>query len=83
MAENLRVKTAHEPGAEGTVGARALADAIELRLIDDTTDRITLGGDGAEAVYYALNAPTGDSDRPWALFDAVKRLHDERPRQKN
>jgi hypothetical protein len=83
MAENLRVKAAHEPGAEGTVGARALADAIELRLIDDTTDRITLGGDGAEAVYYALNAPTGDSDRPWALFDAVKRLHDERPRQKN
>jgi hypothetical protein len=53
MAENLRVKAAHEPGAEGTVGARALADAIELRLIDDTTDRITLGGDGAEAVYYA------------------------------
>jgi hypothetical protein len=47
MAENLRVKAAHEPGAEGTVGARALADAIELRLIDDTTDRIILGGDGA------------------------------------
>ena len=83
MAENLRVKAAHEPGAEGTVGARALADAIELRLIDDTTDRITLGGDGAEAVYYALNAPTGESDRPWALFHAVKRLHDERPRQRN
>lgn len=83
MAENLRVKAAHETGAEGTVGARAHADAIELRLIDDTTDPITLGGDGAEAVYYALNAPTGDSDRPWALFHAVKRLHDERPRQKN
>ena len=44
---------------------------------------LTLGEDGAEAVYYALNAPAGDSDRPWALFDAVKRLHDERPRQKN
>jgi len=35
MAENLRVKAAHEPGAEGTVGARAVADAIERRLIED------------------------------------------------
>ena len=83
MAENLRVKAAHEPGAEGTAGARPIADAIELRLIEDRDDPITLGGDGAEAVYYALDAPTGGSDQPWALFDAVKRLHDERPRQKN
>jgi hypothetical protein len=82
MAENLRVKAAHEPGAEGTVGARALADAIELRLIEDTADPISLGGDGAEAVFYALN-PTGGGARPWALFDAVKRLHDERLRQKS
>jgi len=83
MAENLRVKAAHEPGAEGTVGARAVADAIELRLIEDRADPITLGGDGAEAVFYALNAPTGGSDRPWTLYDAVKRLHDERLRQKS
>jgi hypothetical protein len=83
MAETLRVKAAHEPGAEGTLGARAVADAIELRLIEDTTDPITLGGDGAEAVYYALNVPTGGSERSWALFHAVKRLHDERPRQKS
>jgi hypothetical protein len=83
MAENLRVKAAQEPGAEGTVGARAVADAIELRLIEDTADPITLGGDGAEAVFYALNAPTGGSERPWALFDAVKRLHDERLRQQS
>jgi hypothetical protein len=48
MAESLRVKAAHEPGAEGTVGARAVADAIELRLIEDTADPISLGGDGAE-----------------------------------
>jgi hypothetical protein len=74
MAENLRVKAAHEPGAEGTVGARAVADAIELRLIEDTADPIALGGDGAEAVFFALNAPSGGGDRPWALFDAVKRL---------
>src|SRR5207247_4913524 len=78
MAENLRVKAAHEPGAEGTAGARAVADAIELQLIEDTADPISLGGDGAEAVFYALNAPAGGSDRPWALYDAVKRLHDER-----
>ena len=77
MAENLRVKAAHAPGAEGAVGARAVADAIELRLIEDTADPITLGGDGAEAVFYALNVPTGGSDRPRALYDAVKRLHDE------
>jgi hypothetical protein len=82
MAERLRVKAAHEPGAEGTVGARAVADAIELRLIEDRADPITLGGDGAEAVFYTLNAPTGGSDRPLALYDAVKRLHDERLRQK-
>jgi hypothetical protein len=83
MAENLRVKAAHEPGAEGTVGARAVADAIELRLIEDRADPITLGGDGAEAVFYALNAATTGSDRPWALYDAVKRLHDERLRHKS
>ena len=39
MAENLRVKAAHEPGAEGTLGARAVADAIELRPIEDTARR--------------------------------------------
>jgi hypothetical protein len=83
MAENLKVKAAHEPGAEGTIGARAVADAIELRLIEDTTDPITLGGDGAEAVFYALSAAPGGRDRPWALYDAVKRLHDERLRQKS
>jgi hypothetical protein len=83
MAENLRVKAAHEPGAEGTAGARAVADAIELRLTEDTLEPISLGGEGAEAVFYALNAPTGGSDRPWALYDAVKRLHDERLRPKS
>jgi hypothetical protein len=83
MAESLRVKAAHEPGAEGTVGARAVADAIELRLIEDTADPISLGGDGAEAVFYALNAPSGGSERPWALYHAVKQLHDERLRQKS
>lgn len=83
MAENLRVKAAREPGAEGAEGARPIADAIELRLIEDRDDPITLGGDGAEAVFYALNAPTGGSDRLWALYHAVKRLHDERLRQKS
>jgi hypothetical protein len=83
MAEHLRVKAAHEPRAEGTVGARAVADAIELRLIEDTADPVTLGGDAAEAVFYALNVPTGGDDRPRALYDAVKRLHDERFRQKS
>ena len=83
MAEKLRVKAAHEPGAEGTVGARAVADAIELRLIEDNADPVTLGGDGAEAVFYALSVPTGGSDRPRALYQAVKRLHEERLRQKS
>jgi hypothetical protein len=77
MAENLRVKAAHEPGAEGAAGARPVADAIELRLIEDTDDPITLGGDGAEAVFYALSLPTGGSAQPRALYDAVKRLHEE------
>ena len=81
MAENLRVKAAHEPGAEGAIGARAVADAIELRLIEDTADPVTLGGDAAEAVFYVLNVPAGD--RPRALYDAVKRLHDERLRPKS
>jgi hypothetical protein len=83
MAENLRVKAAHDPGAEGTVGARAVADAIELRLIEDTADPVTLGGDEAEAVFYALNVPTGGSAQLWALYHVVKRLHDERLRQKS
>ena len=77
MAENLRVKAAHEPGAEGARG-RAVADAIELRLIEDTADPITLGGDEAEAVFYAPEVPNGGSDRLSALRRAVKRLHDER-----
>jgi hypothetical protein len=83
MAENLRVKAAHEPGAEGAEEARPVADAIELRLIEDTDDPVTLGGDWAEAVFYALNVPTGGSAQPWALYHAVKRLHDERLRQKS
>ena len=83
MAEKLRVKAAHEPGAEGAAGARPVADAIELRLIEDTADPIALGGDGAEAVYYALNVPNGGSDQLRALYDALKRLHDERLGQKS
>jgi hypothetical protein len=83
VAENLRVKAAREPGAEGAEGARPVANAIELRLIEDTADPITLGGDGAEAVYYALNLPNGGSDQLRALYQAVKRLHDERIRQKS
>jgi hypothetical protein len=83
MAENLRVKAAHEPGTEGAVGARPVADAIELRLIEDTADPVTLGGDGAEAVYYALSVPTGGGERPRALYQAVRDLHDERLRQKS
>jgi hypothetical protein len=77
MAENLRVKAAHEPGADGTAGARAVADAIELRLIEDTAEPITLGGDGAEAVFYAPAVPNGGGDLLSALRDAVERLHDE------
>jgi hypothetical protein len=83
VAENLRVKAAREPGTEGAEGARPVANAIELRLIEDTDDPITLGGDGAEAVYYALNVPNGGSDQLRALYHAVKRLHDERIRQKS
>jgi hypothetical protein len=83
MAENLRVKAAHQPRAEGAAGARPIADAIELRLIEDRDDPITLGGDGAEAVYYALNVPNGGGDQLSALYDAVKRLHDERLRRKS
>jgi hypothetical protein len=80
MAENLRVKAAYEPSAEGTIGARAVADAIERRLIEDTADPITLGGDEAEAVFYAPEVPNGGGDRLSALRDAVERLHDERIR---
>jgi hypothetical protein len=83
VAENLRVKAAREPGTEGAEGARPVANAIELRLIEDTDDPITLGGDGAEAVFYALNAPTGGSDQLRALYQAVKTLHDERFRRKS
>jgi hypothetical protein len=83
MAENLRVKAVRDPGAQGAAGARPVADAIELRLIEDTAEPITLGGDGAEAVYYALNVPTGGGARPWALYDAVKRLHDQRTGQRS
>jgi hypothetical protein len=65
------------------VGASAVADAIELRLIEDTVDPITLGGDEGEAVFYVLNLSTGGSAQLWAFYQAVKRLHDERLRQKS
>lgn len=83
MAENLRVKAAHEPGAKGAAGARPVADAIELRLIEDTDEPVTLGGEGAEAVYYALSIPNGSSDELCALYRAVKRQHDARLRRKS
>ena len=83
MAESLRVKAAHQPGAEGAAGARPVADAIELRLIEDRDDPIALGGDGAEAVFYALNVPNGGGDQLRALYHALKRLHDERLRPKS
>ena len=35
------MKAAHEPSAEGTEGARPVADAIDLPLIEDTDDPIT------------------------------------------
>jgi len=77
MAENLRVKAAREPGAEGAGGARAVADAIELRLTEETADPIALGGDEAEAVFHAPNVSTGASAQLCALYDAVIRLHHE------
>ena len=79
MAENLRVKAAREPGAEGAGGARAVADAIELRLTEETADPIALGGDEAEAVFHAPNVSTGTgaSAQLCALYDAVIRLHHE------
>ena len=77
MAENLRVKAAHQPDADGAAGARPVADAIELRLIEDRDDPITLGGDGAEAVFYALSVPNGGSDQLRALYHALKQLRDE------
>ena len=77
MAEKLRVKAVREPGTEGAGGARAVADAIELRLTEETANPITLGGDGADAVFYAQNVSTETSAQLRALYDAVARLHDE------
>ncbi len=37
---------------------------------------------GALQVFYALSVPNG-SDQLWALYRAVKRLHDERLRRKS
>ena len=55
MAENLRVKAAHEPGAEGTVGARAVADGRTGWLIRP---------DDEEGLVDALvNAARGEEER--------------------
>jgi hypothetical protein len=77
------VKAAHEPGAEGTEGARAVADAIELRLAEDTAGTVTLGEDAAEAVFSALDSSTSGSDQLGALYHPVERLHEERIRRKS
>lgn len=83
MAENLRLKAAHEPGAEGTDGARPVADAIELRLIEAPTTRSPWAETEPRPFIYALNVPNGGSDQLRALFHAVKRLHDGQLRQES
>jgi hypothetical protein len=69
--------------AAGRARHAASGNALARLGAEDTGDPVTLGGDGAEAVFCALNAPTGGGDQPWALYHAVKRLHDERLRQKS
>jgi hypothetical protein len=82
-AEELRRKATGQLGTEGVEGARALADAIETRLVGERDDPVVVDGDQAEALFYYLDLsvldPSDPRDRATrALYIALRRIHQAR-----
>jgi hypothetical protein len=77
LAEQLRLTTTGLHRYERRLAhAIIVADAIEDVLVRRSTEPIPLGRDGAEAVFYLLNAARGPSQPEYALYTAVRNLHD-------
>jgi hypothetical protein len=79
-AEELRRKAT---GQLGTEGARALADAIETRLVGERDDPVVVDNDQAEALFYYLDVSVLDPSDPRgratrALYIAVRKIHQAR-----
>jgi hypothetical protein len=76
LAEELRRAAAGQLGEDGyEAGARAVADAIEERLVGWTESPVALEGDAAEAVFYYLNVMASPSGPEHALYTAVRAVH--------
>jgi hypothetical protein len=82
LGEDLRRRAAGQFGEHGVEGARAIADAIERVLVGESETRIVLAGDGAEAVFYALDVSLDPRDPDQAeesdLYQGVRELHKAR-----
>jgi hypothetical protein len=82
-AEELRRKATGQLGTEGVEGARALADAIETRLVGERDDPVVVDNDQAEALFYYLDVSVLDPSDPRgratrALYIAVRKIHQAR-----
>jgi hypothetical protein len=82
-AEELRRKATGQLGTEGVEGARALADAIETRLVGERDDPVVVDGDQAEAFFYYLDVsaldPSDARERATrALYIALRTIHQAR-----
>lgn len=82
LGEDLRRRAAGQLGEHGVEGARTIADAIERVLVGESETRIVLAGDGAEAVFYALDVSLDPRDPDQAeesdLYQGVRELHKTR-----
>jgi hypothetical protein len=76
LAEQLRLTATGLHRYERRLAhAIVVADAIEDVLVGRSTEPIPLGRDGAEAVFYLLNAAPGPSQPEYALYTAVRSVH--------
>jgi hypothetical protein len=84
LAEGLRLTATGLHRYERRLrNASVIANAIEDVLVGRSADTITLASDSAEAVFYVLHAGSGPSQAEYALYGAVRalhnRLHEDRP----
>jgi hypothetical protein len=76
LAEHLRLTARGLHRFERRLAdAVVVADAIEDVLVGRSVEPIPLGRDGAEAVFHLLHAAPGPSQTEYALYAAVRGVH--------
>jgi hypothetical protein len=76
LAEQLRVTgTGPHRYERRLADAIVVADAIEDVLVGRSAEPIPLGRDGAEAVFYLLDVASSPSQPEYALYTAVRGVH--------